>query len=66
MTTRTTAEQLALAEQHGLTLQALAGRLLNDLCLGVPPAASERLLALYQATRRLLDEGLATATGAST
>jgi len=56
MTTMTTAEQLALAlaEQHGLTLQALAGRLLNDLCHSVPAAAGDRLPDLYRATQRLL------------
>lgn len=56
MTTKTTAEKqaLALAEQHSLTLQALAGRLLNDLCTGVPAAAGDRLLVLYRATQRLL------------
>jgi hypothetical protein len=68
MTTQTTAEQqaLALAEQHGLTLRALAGRLLNDLCYGVPPAASEQLLDLYQATQRLLRQAPTVPSGGST
>jgi len=55
MTTQTTAEEeaLALARQHGMSLEALGARILYDLCAGVPAAMSERLLALYHATQRM-------------
>ena len=57
MKAQTTAEEqaLALARHHNMSLEALAGRLLNDLCAGVPAAMSDRLLVLYQAIQRLLE-----------
>lgn len=67
MTVQTTAEEqaLALARQHGMSLEALAARLLYDLCAGVPAAMSERLLALYHATHRLLRKGNTAPSGGS-
>ena len=67
MTVQTTAEEqaLALARQHGMSLEALAARLLYHLCAGVPAAMSDRLLALYHATQRLSRKGNTAPSGGS-
>ena len=40
---------IALAQTHGLTLEQLAQRLLNDLCAGVPAEIADRLTAMLHA-----------------
>jgi len=62
MTPQTAEEQaLALARRHGISLTALASKLLNDLCAGVPADMADTLTALYQATQRLLERQAAAA-----
>lgn len=40
---------IILAQAHGLTLEQLAQRLLNDLCAGVPAEMADKLTAILHA-----------------
>lgn len=47
---------ITLAQAHGLTLEQLANRLLNDLCAGVPAEMVETLTAMLHAIIGVEDE----------
>ena len=49
---------LALAEKHGMTVEALGTRLMYDLCNGVPDVATaDRLTELFWASQRINGNG---------
>ena len=50
----------ALAERHGMTVDALGTRIMYDLCNGVPDlATADRLTDLFWATQRINGNGSA-------